>query len=208
MVPAMAQRDEKRVLALFLLKTATVSKVSKNALDTLIGDISVLLEGRVQLLQEDISTALRHRGVEFDAELAAIFQKSHLIAPFKGLHSEFLRKKFYREKMSLLVSVQNSVYQELMSLRCIYTSTTPMAMSTHCQNYIEEPVERKLGLTVIETTRNLCPYFQKKADYSYEVPLLCSLKQLLSDPFILEEVRACTCINVYSIIKINVVCIY
>ena len=29
----------------------------------------------------------------------------------------------------------------------------------------------------------------KSIDYVYEVPLLSSLKQLLSDPFILEEVR-------------------
>lgn len=53
---------------------------------------------------EDLKTTLNNNGKQFDAELTAIFQKPHLTTPFRGLHSEFLRKKFYKEEMKLLVS--------------------------------------------------------------------------------------------------------
>lgn len=96
--------DEKKQSALFLMKATAVRKVSKTTLDDLIGDITILLDNRIQLLQESISTALQNKGLEFDAELAAIFQKPSLTTPFQGLHSEFLRKKFYIEKMGFVVS--------------------------------------------------------------------------------------------------------
>lgn len=102
---AVLQHDDTRPSALFLLKAKTVYKVSNTALNDLIGDISILLESRIQSLQEEISTTLDSRGLEFDPELALIFQKPSLTAPFQSLHSEFLRKKFFREKMGLLVSV-------------------------------------------------------------------------------------------------------
>jgi len=104
-------RNEKKQSALFLLKTTAVRKVSKTTLDDLIGDISILMESRIQLLREDISTALHHRGLELDAELATIFQKPSLTAPFQGLHTEFLRKKFYREEMGFVVSDPNSLHE-------------------------------------------------------------------------------------------------
>lgn len=105
MQPSATPRDEKRHSALFLLKATTVSKVSETALDNLVGDISILLDSRMQSLQEDISTALHHRGIEFDSELAAIFQNPSITVPFQGLSSQFLRKKFYREEMGFGVSV-------------------------------------------------------------------------------------------------------
>ena len=94
-----AHTDEKKQSALFLLKATAVRKISKTALDDLIGDIAILLDSRIQLLQESISTALQYKGLEFDAELAAIFQKPSLTTPFQSLHNEFLRKKFYRGEM-------------------------------------------------------------------------------------------------------------
>ena len=49
-------------------------------------------------------------------------------------------------------------------------------------------MERKLGQRIVEISGSSQTKFKKKIDYIYEVPLLLSLKQLLSDPFILDEV--------------------
>ena len=47
---------------------------------------------------------------------------------------------------------------------------------------MQEPVERILGETILESTG------AKETHYAYEVPLLLSLQQLLCDPFIFDEV--------------------
>lgn len=45
-------------------------------------------------------------------------------------------------------------------------------------------MERKLGERILQTGEST----KKRIDYVYEIPLLASLQQLLSDPFILDEV--------------------
>ena len=55
--------------------------------------------------------------------------------------------------------------------------------------YEQEPVERKLGQRIVSATRRSKRYFKRVWDYVYDVPLLSSLHQLLSDPFVLDEVR-------------------
>ena len=96
--------DEKGSSALFLMKAATVCKLSKSALDQLIGDFSLFLNEKVQSLEKEVRVALRGRGLELDADLASVFQSPSMTAPFQGLHTEFLRKKFYVDSMGLLVS--------------------------------------------------------------------------------------------------------
>lgn len=101
----MVEHDEKKQSALFLLKAKTVNKVSNTALNDLIGDFSILLESRIQSLQQELACTLSSRGVQLNSELASIIQKPSLTTPFQGLHSEYLRKKFFIEKMGLLVSI-------------------------------------------------------------------------------------------------------
>ena len=58
------------------------------------------------------------------------------------------------------------------------------------QHFLQEPTERKLGRRIVTTTKKSRPYFKHVWDHVYDVPLLSSLQQLLSDKFILDEVRA------------------
>lgn len=55
--------------------------------------------------------------------------------------------------------------------------------------YFQEPVERRLG----QTTRHICKgstsYVKVDHDLVYDVPLLQSIQQQLSDDHILEEVN-------------------
>ena len=55
--------------------------------------------------------------------------------------------------------------------------------------YEQEPVERKLGQRIVSATRRSKHYFKCVWDYVYDVPLLSLLHQLLSDPFVLDEVQ-------------------
>ena len=107
--PQPHQQHHKRESALFLWKAANVCKVSNSSLDIQIGDVSILLENQMRSIQADLSAILLEKGIEFDAELKAIFQKSNLITPFHGLDSNFLRTKFYRENMGLLVSFKAGI---------------------------------------------------------------------------------------------------
>ena len=61
---------------------------------------------------------------------------------------------------------------------------------------LQEPIERKLGHRMVTTTKNMRPYFKTVWDHVYDIPLLSSLQQLLSDKFVLQEVTCtCTCIQ-------------
>lgn len=99
--------DHTRQSALLLLKTTAIHKSSKASLDEMIGDISVLFGERLTSVQHDIQALLEGRGMAFDAEIAAIFQKPIITTPFQGLHSEFLRQNFYKTEFGLIVSFKN-----------------------------------------------------------------------------------------------------
>ena len=53
-------------------------------------------------------------------------------------------------------------------------------------------MKRKIGQRVVRLAKNSKACFKQLCDYVYEIPLLSSLKQLLSDPFILDEVHVAT----------------
>ena len=55
--------------------------------------------------------------------------------------------------------------------------------------YEQEPIERKLGQRIVSATRRSKRYIKRVWDYVYDVPHLSSLHQLLSDPFVLDEVQ-------------------
>lgn len=99
----MSPQHEKKEMALFVLKALAISKISNSALDTILSDISFLLETRVQSLHDDVSAVM---GIELDAELAAIFQRPQLYKPFDGLQTDYLRKTYFTNEMGLLVSLK------------------------------------------------------------------------------------------------------
>ena len=93
------QSNPKKTAALFLLKATTMCKLSKTALDQLIGDVSLFLSDKIQSLEKDVRAALHARNLELDEEFASVFQAPSVTCPFQGLHSEFLRRKFYINDM-------------------------------------------------------------------------------------------------------------
>ena len=67
-----------------------------------------------------------------------------------------------------------------------------MNIISYCNNLFQQkPTERKLGRRIIVTRKNGRPHFKRTWASTYEISLLASLKQLLSDSFILDEVCVC-----------------
>lgn len=95
--------------SLFLLKLENDIKIPKSGIDVVINDVSVLLYQKIEKLRNGVAKNLRTRNIEFDTELDTLFQDPTIMNPFQGLHSEFLREKYYKEEMGLLVSVFSSV---------------------------------------------------------------------------------------------------
>ena len=104
------QQDEKRNAALFLMKATAVCKVCKGALDQLIGDFTLFRNDKVRSLGKEVRATLCQKHVELDVDLTSLFQSPSLAAPFQGLHTEFLRKKFSISNMGLLVNKLSSVF--------------------------------------------------------------------------------------------------
>ena len=74
-----------------------------------------------------------------------------------------------------------------------------------CICFWQEPVERKLGRRVITSTKNSRPLYKTIWDYVYDIPLIQSLQQLLSDSMILGEVHI-HCIS-FCLVHVHVLCI-
>ena len=66
-------------------------------------------------------------------------------------------------------------------------------------------MERKLGRRVITSTKNSRPFYKTIWDYVYDIPLIQSLQQLLSDSMILGEVHI-DCIS-FCLVHVHVLCI-
>ena len=93
----------KRSSSLFLMKLENEFKVSPSSLDGILEDMSLLLEDNTKFLQNKLAVTLSKKGIEYDSEIASIFQDS-ITNPFQGLHTQYFREKYYREEMNLLVS--------------------------------------------------------------------------------------------------------
>lgn len=93
-------------MALFLLKTREVRKVSQVALDGIIADFTQMHERTVNELKLEVRACLQAKGMSISAfeGLEDVFHDPRKIEPFRRLNSKFLQEKFYREHLHLLVS--------------------------------------------------------------------------------------------------------
>lgn len=86
---------------LFLLKAKELYKVSENNLDSLTGDISGIVESTVNYLEHKLKLELEERGIGMDSELQRVFNSPQV---FQGLQTQYLRKKYIKESLALVVS--------------------------------------------------------------------------------------------------------
>lgn len=94
--------EHMKQMALFLLKTKEVSKVSQVALDSLLADFSLLLQRTVEQLHHDVKGCLAAKGLCIEG-LENVFKEETLINPFSQLSTKCLQETFYRDHLHLLV---------------------------------------------------------------------------------------------------------
>ena len=99
--PYIAQRDKST--ALFILKAQEVHKIPQSSLNYLLGDISTYIDMTNCRLIQNVSAALREKGIEMDDELQALSNSPEVSDPFKNLHSEYLQRQYFIEYFNLVV---------------------------------------------------------------------------------------------------------
>ena len=97
--------DHEQQIALFLLKSKEIRKVSQVSLDGLIDDFTSLLSFKVHTLENNVQLCLLANGINMDnvESLRSLFCDPHIINPFEGLHSKYLQQKYFQEKLGLVV---------------------------------------------------------------------------------------------------------
>lgn len=88
-------------IALFLLKTKALRKVSQSALDGLVADFMLILHQILHKLKDDISVYIKEKRINLSA-LDSIFDPDST-DPFHNLNTKFLQEKFYKEHLNILV---------------------------------------------------------------------------------------------------------
>ena len=89
-------------MALFLLKTEEIRKVSQVALDDFVADFTSLLQRRVEQLQHQVKGCLAAKELYIEG-LDNVFQEEAFTNPLNQLNSNFLQETFYQEHLHLLV---------------------------------------------------------------------------------------------------------
>ena len=90
--------QQKQQMALFLVKTKEIRKVSQVALDGIIEDFTLILQETIQRLREEVNSCLIENGLSittFDG-LLGIFDNQSTLNPFSELESKYKQEKFYR----------------------------------------------------------------------------------------------------------------
>ena len=99
--------DHEQQIALFLLKSKEIRKVSQVSLDGLIDDFTSLLSFKVHTLENNVQSCLLANGINMDnvESLRSLFCDPQIINPFEGLHSKYLQQKYFQEKLGLVVII-------------------------------------------------------------------------------------------------------
>jgi len=92
--------------ALFLLKLSA-ERLSQVAINSLIGDVSTLLEEETLSLKKDVVQCMQegHASNELISRVNEQFSKKIAATPFEGLHTSYLQKKYYNDHFYLVVCI-------------------------------------------------------------------------------------------------------
>ena len=83
------------------------------AINSLIGDISTLLEEETLLLKKDVIQCMLegHASTELISRVNEQFSTKIAATPFEGLHTSYLQKKYYNDHFHLVVRMYISELQ-------------------------------------------------------------------------------------------------
>ena len=89
---------------LFLLKAKEFYKISQSDLESLIGDISTIVDLTVSHLEDKVRSKLCDVGIAMNDELRQVLHSPELSSIFQGLHTEFRLLDFIHNHLKLVVS--------------------------------------------------------------------------------------------------------
>lgn len=90
--------------ALFLLKAKEIHKMSELALSDVMTDFTVMIDDILDDVYEDVEKKLKLHDISTgDIGLNEVFNNVKYKEPFSGLHSEYLRTKYFADHMQLVV---------------------------------------------------------------------------------------------------------
>ncbi len=95
-------QEERKQLALFILKSKVVHKISQSALEGLFDDISSMFSRKVEHIHNEVKKILTGTNVQLDL-LKEVFQSSMVTKPFAGLETRFQQEKYIGENFMFLV---------------------------------------------------------------------------------------------------------
>ena len=93
--------------ALFLLKLKEEQRLPQVVINSLIGDVSTLLEEEILSLKKDVIQCMQegYASTELTSRVNEQFTKQIATTPFEGLHTSYLQKKYYIDHFHLVVRV-------------------------------------------------------------------------------------------------------
>ena len=112
--------SHKKQMALFLLKTKEIRKVSQIALDGIVDDVTSIIHLTVDKLKCEVDNTLKSSGINGGistfSSLGDVFNNTDIRDPFNGLSSKYLQDKFYKDHFNLLVSSVTCIFIKLYTL--------------------------------------------------------------------------------------------
>ena len=168
---------QQRSAGLFLLKLKEHRRLSQAAIDDIVQEWNGLF---LQRLNARESEKLASSGIDVDSieRLQEVFQDFPSL--FQGLETRYFQEKYFRESLGLLVSI----YMQHNLCKFDLSPITTL--------HIQEPVEINIGDPYYDSvfTGAKRRLVEKQDSYQY-VPLLSSLRSLLSDPSVMDQVEQC-----------------
>ena len=174
-------------MALFILKAKEERKIPQLALDGLLDDFHEIFKIQMNALGENIKKCLKELNCTSHVITAVdqAISSNAAVSPFDGLHTAYLQQQYFRKHFHFVVRTVSYTYILMFIFyNCI------VVHNLMC--YLQEPVEGQLGqisqMTTVATENDA--RINLSWDTVYDIPLLDSLEQQLSDEHILDEVHS------------------
>ncbi len=97
--------EEKKQMALFVLKCKVVYKISQSALDGLIDDISSMINRKTEYLRDNVKKIIGTCSQETLEHIDSLFQSPIISKPFAGLETRYHQQMYIDKEFGLLVSL-------------------------------------------------------------------------------------------------------
>lgn len=164
-----------RSSALYLLKLKEHRRITQTAIDDVVEGSQCIFQQTIQTVHAGVRACLANNGIDPDDihGLNDVFLE--LSDPFLGLENNYKQEKYYKENLGLVVRFMQGVHTGCL----IFT-------------YFQEPKEVRIGEVYLarQFSGSKARVIERQDTFQY-IPFFKTLKQLLQDESILEQIEQC-----------------